>query len=116
PGSGGDVRRIEGARLAAEEALGEIGGVPQVEVADLRALDADDAEKMPGGNVERAPLARRDDYLGDLRHPRARIVVERRVVAGQPVDRVHDDGFGRATLIGVRGRLRLGWASHDRQG
>jgi hypothetical protein len=47
--------RIERSRFAAEEALGEIGGVPQVEVSDLRALDADNAEEMPGWDVECGP-------------------------------------------------------------
>src|SRR6185437_12182441 len=41
PRPDGHMRRIEGARLAAEETLCESGWVPQVEIADLRPLDAD---------------------------------------------------------------------------
>ena len=109
------MRRMKRPRLAAKEALGEIGGVPQIEVADLRALDADDAEKMPGRNVERAPLPWRHDHLADLHHVGSRGIVEGRVVGGQPVDRIDDDGFGGATLIGVRRRWHLGSAHHGRQ-
>jgi hypothetical protein len=53
------MRRVQRARLAAEEALGEVVRVPQVEVADLWPLDADDAEDMPGRNVEGTRVARR---------------------------------------------------------
>ena len=99
----GQVRGVERARLAAEEALGEIGGVPQVEVADLRPLDAENPKKMAGRNVERAPLAGRDDRLADLRHPRTGVVVECGVVSRQPVDRINDDRFCGATPSGVSG-------------
>ena len=100
------MRCIKRPRLAAEEPFGEIARAPQIEVADLRPLDADDAKEMPRRNVERASLARRHDRFADLRHARARILVERRVIGGQPVERVNDDRFGCATLVGVRGRLR----------
>ena len=109
PGAGRQMGRVERAGLAAEEALGEICRAPQVEVADLRALDAENAEKMPGRNVERAPLARRNDGLANLLHARARIVVERRVVSGQLVERIDDNGLRGATLSRVgRGRRGLG--------
>ncbi len=107
--------RVERARLAAEEPLGEICCAPQIEVADLRPLDADDAEKMSGLDVERPRLARRHDCLADLRQPHARIVVEGRVIDGQPVERVDGDGFGCATLVCVRGRLHLSSVWHGCQ-
>ena len=92
------MRCIERARLAAEEPFGEITRAPQIEVADLRPLNADDAKEMPRRNVERSPLAWRHDRFADLRHTCARIVVERRVIGGQLVERIDDDRFGCATL------------------
>src|SRR6185437_5979683 len=76
-------------------------------------LDADDAKELPGGYVERPPLARRDDRLADLRHALPRALVERRIVRGQPAQRIDDDGFGGAPLIGVGGRLYPGRAHRD---
>ena len=116
PGAGGHMRCIERPRLAAEEALGEIRGVPQIEVADLRAFDADDAEKMPGGYVKSPRFARRRDDLADLRDAGARVVVERSIIGGQPVERVDHDGFRCAALIGVYRRIGLKETRHDRRG
>src|ERR1700679_2074346 len=67
---------------------------------------------MPRRNVERAPLARGHDRFVNLRHACARVVVEGRVVRGQPVERVDDDRLGCATLVRVRGRLHLRLARH----
>ena len=110
------MRRVQRPRLAAEEALGEIGGVPQVEVADLRALDADDAEEMPGRNVECARLARRHDRLADLRHALSRAVVERRVIGRQPIEGIDDRGFRSAPLSRVRRRRCPGRDQHGGRG
>src|ERR1700723_4453464 len=61
PGAGGHMCCIKRPRLAAEEPFGEITCTPQIEVAHLRPLNADDAKEMPRRNVERASLARRHD-------------------------------------------------------
>src|SRR3546814_10542712 len=45
-----DMRTVQGPRLAAVETLAGVSGVEQIEVADLRALAADDAEEMAGGH------------------------------------------------------------------
>src|SRR5258707_308948 len=37
-----DMRRVQRARLAGKEPLREVICVPQIEIADLRSLDADD--------------------------------------------------------------------------
>ena len=96
---------MQRAGLAAEEAFGKIGGVPEVQVADLWPLDADDAEEMPGRNVEGSALARRHDRLADLRHAGAGVVVEFRVVGGQPTQIVDDNGRGGPARFGVGRRL-----------
>ena len=63
PVAGADMGGVQRARLAAEEALRQVVGVPQVQVADLRTLDADDPEELPGRDLERPRLARRHDRL-----------------------------------------------------
>ena len=64
--AGADMRRMQRARLAAEEMLRQVVLVPQVEVADLGTLDAHDANEMARGHSECTPLARRDNELGDF--------------------------------------------------
>lgn len=96
---------MERAGLAAEEALGQIDGVPQIEVADLWALDADDAKDVPRRRIESASFARWNDRLADLCHACSRVVVERGVVGRQQVDRIDDDRLCRATRGGVGRRF-----------
>src|ERR1700733_757753 len=57
PGAGGHMRCVKRPRFAAEEPFGEITRTPQIEVAHLRPLNADNAKEMPRRNVERASLA-----------------------------------------------------------
>jgi hypothetical protein len=45
------MRAMERPRLAAEEALGKIVRVPEIEIADLRAFDADDTDELAGGTM-----------------------------------------------------------------
>src|SRR5688572_143625 len=108
---GRDVRGVKGARLAAEEALGEIGGVPQVEVTDLRPFDADDAEEMSRWHPEGARIARRYDDLLDFAHTGARALVKRGVERRQGLDRVGDDRSPRTAVGGV-GRGWRGRTAH----
>src|SRR5262245_29430537 len=88
---------VQRAGLAAEEALPEIVRVPQIEIADLRAFYADDAEEMAGGNFERFGVARWHDGLRSLGEVPPRVVVERAVVGWDLVDGVdHGRGSGPA--------------------
>jgi hypothetical protein len=93
-----------------------IVAIPQVEVPDLWTLDADDTKEMPGRYIERASLARGYDHLADLGHACTRVVVEGCIVGRQLIDRIDDDGFLCATLVGVYRRLQLGKARHGRLG
>jgi hypothetical protein len=106
------MRRVKRTRLAAEEALRKIGCVPQIQVADLRPLDADDAKEMAGWYVERARLARRDDRFADRLHANARLVGERGVVSCRRIERIDDDRFCRPARGGVGRRRRSGRADH----
>ena len=108
--------RVERARLAAEKAFGEIGGVPQVEVADLRPLDADDAKEMPGRDIERPPLAWRDDRLADLRHAYARIVGECGGADRRAFVRVDDNRLRGPAKCCIWRWRRLGQSGHGGEG
>ena len=43
------MRRVQSPRLAAVKALSQIMRVPEVEIPDLRALDADNGKRWPAG-------------------------------------------------------------------
>ena len=58
PVAAGDMRGVELTGLAAEETLREVVRVPQVQIADLRAVDADDAKNLTGRNAKRAGFTR----------------------------------------------------------
>jgi len=46
---------VQHPRLARIESLGEIASVPKIKVADLRALDALDAEEVAGRYAKQRP-------------------------------------------------------------
>jgi hypothetical protein len=104
---------VQRTRLAAEKALGEIVGVPQIEVADLRPLGADDPEEMAGRHVEGPRVARRHDRFGDLGQVAPDEFVEGPIVGRQLVRRVADDRR-RGPALGCVGRsLSLRMSSHS---
>ncbi len=106
--AGGEVGAVQRPGLAGEEALGEIGGGPEVEVADLRAFGGDDAEEMAGRHGERAGVARRHDELGGPGPAGAggadRREIGRRQGAGRVADHRRDGaaggGVGRGRVLG----------------
>ena len=92
PVAGREVGAVQRAGLAGEEALGEVGGVPEVEIAGLRAVGAGDAEEVAGGDAEAAGVARRhDDRVG------ARPAGAGGTVGGQIRRRQGFGGVGRST-------------------
>src|SRR5580704_12413023 len=106
------MRRVDGARLAAEESLREIMRVPEVEVADLRPLDADDAEDVACRHAEASGIPRRHDHLGDFRHSGSQLAIEPGVIGREAIARVDRDRGGGTTRGGIRRRWRLGWGPH----
>src|SRR3954466_7381711 len=89
--------------------------IPQVEIADLWPLDADDPEDMPGRNAERAGLARRHDYFGDLGQVAARAFIEGAVIRGQLVDGVDNDRSCRAAFVRIDGSVGFSGRLHSRR-
>jgi|SRR6516162_6334020 len=57
---------VQSPRLAAVEALRQVMRVPEVEVSDLRALDADNAEEVSRGRLECLGVPWRHRELGNL--------------------------------------------------
>ena len=90
------VRRMQGARLAREEPLGGLSGVPQVEVSHLRPFDAVNPEEMAGWNTESLAVARRHDDLVNCLERLARGAVQRHVGRRQRFVGVADDGANSA--------------------
>ena len=78
--------------LAAEKPFGEVCSVPQIEVTDLRAVDTDEAKEMTLRNVKAACLARRHDYLTDLRQRLAGRLEQTEIGGWQSFDWVDDHG------------------------
>ena len=58
--------RVQSARLATVEALSQIMRVPEVEIPDLRALDAHDPEEVPRRQLECLGFPRRHRELGNF--------------------------------------------------
>ena len=106
-------RRLACHMTEAFTALVEVVGVPQVEVADLRPFDADDAEEVPGRHLEGARLARRHDDLAALG------IADLEDCHGQQVGRsagVHEHAVLHAKPLGPFGfeRAHVGAVGQDR--
>ena len=108
PVTGADVGGVQGTGLAAVEPLAEVGGVPQVQVADLRAFDGDDAKQMSGRDLECPCIARRHGqrlHQGEIASDR---LVERPIERWKSVQGVDRHGFDRppGCRVGRFGILR----------
>src|SRR5947207_2862927 len=95
--------RVQGPRLATVEALSKVMRVPEVEVADLRALNAQDTEKVSRRHLECAGLPRRHGELGNFGQLGARPVVKRGIEQGQLLDRIRQHRWCPAPCRRVRG-------------
>ena len=56
---------VQGAGLAAEKAFIEIVCISQIEIADLRSVEAGNAEKLSGLDRKAGGITRRDSHLVD---------------------------------------------------
>jgi len=77
PVTSAQMCRVKSSRLAAVEALCPVMRIPQVEVADLRALDADNGEEVARRHLECVGVARQRHELGKFGQLRACGVVKR---------------------------------------
>src|SRR5215468_4904833 len=71
--------RVQSPRLATVEALSQVMRIPEVKVADLRALDAHDTEEVSRRNLECLGVPRRNPELGNFGQLSARSIVKRGV-------------------------------------
>src|SRR5215471_3407802 len=82
------MRRMQSPRLAAVETLSQVMRVPEIEVADVRALDAHNAEEVSRRHLECRGVPRRHRELGNLAQLGARLVVKRGVERWQLLERI----------------------------
>src|SRR5215472_6158941 len=80
--------RVQSSHLAAAEALSQIMRVPEVEVADLRTLDAQNMEEVSRRHLECLAVPRQHHELCNFRQLSARLVVKRGVERWQLLDRI----------------------------
>ena len=91
-------------------------GVPQVQIANLRTLDAGDAKKVPRGNREGTGLTRRNQHFGGLVPAASGGMIGRKIRGGQAVDRIADHRRnGRAGGGISRGGMCGGSVFHNRK-
>src|SRR5215472_18506125 len=98
--------RVQSPRLATIEAFSQVMRVPEVEVPDLRALDADNAEEVPGRHLECFGLPRRYREFGNSGQPSACPVIKRGVERWQLLDRIRQHRRCSAPRRRVRGWCR----------
>ncbi len=65
-----DMCRVEGTRLAAEEAFGQVMRIPKVEIANLRPLCRDDPEQMARRNLKGSGVTGRHENRSHCLSPR----------------------------------------------
>src|SRR6516164_11667509 len=88
PVTSAQMGRVQSARLATVEALCQVMRVPEVQVPDLRALYADNAEEVPRRHLKCHGLARQHHKLGNVGQLSACRVVELGVERWQLIDRI----------------------------
>src|SRR5215468_2943818 len=101
--------RMQSPRLATVETLSQVMRVPEIEVADLRALDAHNAEEVSRRHLECLGVPRRHRELGNLGQLTARPVVKRGIERWQLLDRIRQHRRRPAPRRRVRG-----WQSYVR--
>src|SRR6516162_4849664 len=107
PVTSAQMCRMQSPRLATVEALGQVMRVPEVEIADLRALDTDYTEEVSRPHLECPGIPGRHRELGNFRQLSARPVVKRGVERWQLLDRIRQHRRCPASLGRVRGWHRM---------
>src|ERR1700716_4199471 len=88
PVTSAEMCRVQSPRLATVEALSQVMRVPEVEVADLRALYAPYSEEVSCRHLECPGIPGRHRELGNFRQLSARPVVKRGIERWQLLDRI----------------------------
>ncbi len=105
------------ARVLPEKNRSErIRGGPEVQVADLRAFGAGDAEEMPRRHLEGARLARRDGHGGGLRPSGAGGAEAGKVWLWKGIGGIADHRGDAAAGFGVGGWLAGGHVAFPEAG
>src|ERR1700758_5759365 len=99
---------VQSPRLATVEALSQIMRIPQVEVADLRALDADNLEDVSRRHLECLGLPRRHPELGNFGQRSAHLSVKRSIERWQLLEYVSTGGALRRATASGGGVVYLG--------
>src|SRR6516165_1963606 len=99
--------RVQSPRFATVEALCQVMRVPEVEVPNLRALDADNAEEVPRRHLECFGFPRQHRELGNIGKLSACRVVKRGVERWQLLDRIRQHRRCPAPRRRVRGWRRM---------
>src|SRR5258708_40188116 len=79
---------VQSPRLTTVEALSQVMRVPEVDVADLRALDAQNTEELSRPHLECPGVPRWHRELGNFGQLSARPIVETGVERRQLLDRI----------------------------
>src|SRR5690242_1409843 len=95
---------VERPRLGAPEALGKVARIPEIKIANLRSLDADNAEKVSRWHIEGATIAGGYGNLAHLREIAACAIVEPGIIWWEMLDGIDHDGSGAPALHGIGGR------------
>src|SRR6516162_8557071 len=99
--------RVQGPRLATVEAFCQVMRVPEVEVPNLRALDAHNAEEVSRRHLECLGVPRRHRELGNFGQLSPCLVVKRGVKRWQLLDRIRQHRGCSAPRRRVRGWRRM---------
>src|SRR6516165_2971823 len=108
--------RVQSPRLATVEALCQVMRVPEVEVPNLRALDADNTEEVSRRHLERLGFPRRHRELGNFGHFRPYLVVKCGVERWQLLDRIRQHRWCLAPRRRVQGMASYVLTSSCSQG
>ena len=103
PVASAQMRRMQSPRLATVEMLSQVMRIPEVEIANLRVLDAHNTEEMSRRRLECQGVTRRHRELGNFGQLSSRPVVKRGIERWQLLDRIrqHRRCAGVASYVSV---------------
>jgi hypothetical protein len=112
PVAGAQVRAMQSAGLSAVKSFRQVVLRPEVQIAHLRAVHADDPEKTPRRYTESPGVARRHDRLTRQFHCSTRGGILAHVRQRQGIGGIADHGFDRLESVGINRRFIFGGSFH----